>query len=569
MSLAAIDRLLRQTDRAYRRRLLACLTLAAVQTLLVVLRPLPLQILLPPTPTPEWIGTAHALLPGLSALALFLLFIAVLEFTVFAVRVTEENASTRLSERLIRALRNRIARHLLRGPAQAVGDIGVGRVVAAATGDVETVQRLIKDVIIGASLALLQLVLMIGVLTWLHPPLGLVLMLEIALLSGLIALYARWRKIAFLEQMKNQENFLTWLTGLQQRSLDLRFGVARGWFFRRTINLIRAMNVRGLMLWRRQSLYFAAIDFFVALASAACLVVLFLDAESESQALATVLIFLYYAALVFPCLAKIGEAAPLLIDGRNAYERLSLTLGGDTPKNPHPPAPLHFQTLTLENLGLQDAEGKWLMRNVNLTIHAGEQVAIFGESGAGKSTLFGLMLGVLTPTEGRLLLDGRPFDTLSLADRKRLFLLHRSNGVFFPGTVAENIALGRDLSAADWEKLLTACGLAGRIAAAPQGLATKMGARGEPFSQGEGQRLSLARALLTDAPILLLDEALNSLDEPSEHAVTAGLREIWQGRTLLLISHRRSVSDKFTRRIEIRKGQGLIDHPPARPEETA
>jgi ABC-type multidrug transport system fused ATPase/permease subunit len=558
MSLAAIDRLLTQTDPAYRRRLTACLVLATVQTLLVVLRPLPLQVLLPPDPVPAWIITAHAWLPGLSILMIFLLAVAALEFAVFGVRVAEETASTRLSERLIRALRARIARHLLRGPAQEIADLGVGRVVAAATGDVETVQRLIKDVVIGASLALVQLVLMIGMLTLLHPPLGLVLLIEILLLSALIVLYARWRKLAFLAQMKNQENFLTWITGLQQRSLDLRFGVARGWFFRRTLTLIRAMNQRGLLLWHRQTLYFAAIDLFVALASAACLVMLFLESETEPKTLATVLIFLYYAALVFPCLAKIGEAAPLLIDGRNAYARLALTLGTETRPNPHPPAPATFKTLTLENLGLQDAEGKWLMRNVTLTVQAGEQV--FGESGSGKSTLFALLLGVQTPTEGRILLDGRPLDSLSLADRKRLFMLHRSTGVFFPGTVAENIALGRDVSAAQWEELLTACGLAGRIAAAPQGLATRMGARGEPFSQGEGQRLALARALLSDAPILLLDEALNSLDEPSEHAVTAGLRRIWRGQTLLLISHRRSVSDTFQRRIEIRKGMGLIDH---------
>lgn len=560
MSLAAIDRLLLTTDRAYRWRLLTCVLLAAGQTLLVVLRPLPLQLLLPPDPTPSWIAHAEALLPGLSSLALFLLFIAVLEFSVFGARVAEETASTRLSERLIRRLRARIARQLLRGPVQEIADLGVGRIVAATTGDVETVQRLIKDVVIGATLALVQLVLMLGVLTLLHPPLGLVLLLEILLLSALIAVYARWRKLAFLAQMKNQENFLTWITGLQQRSLDLRFGVARGWFFRRTLALIRAMNQRGLLLWHRQTLYFAAIDLFVALASAACLVLLFLESASEPKTLATVLIFLYYAALVFPCLAKIGEAAPLLIDGRNAYERLSATLGTEADAPPHPPAAPSFQTLTFENLGLQDAEGKWLMRHVNLTLQAGDQVALFGESGAGKSTLFALLLGIQPPTEGRILLDGRPLNTLSLADRKRLFMLHRSNGTFFPGTVAENIALGRRLSETQWEELLTACGLVGRIAAAPQGLATPMGARGEPFSQGEGQRLALARALLSDAPILLLDEALNSLDEPSERAVTAGLRRLWQGRTLLLISHRRSVSDSFSRRIEIRKGHGLIDH---------
>ncbi len=562
MSLVAIDRLLHRTDRAYRRRLAFCLLLAASQTLLIVLRPLPLQILVPPAPPPAWLDALHLWLPGMSALALFLVFVAGLEFAVFSLRVAEETASTRLSERLIRSLRDRIARHLLRGPAPAIAEIGVGRIVAAATGDVETVQRLIKDVVIGATLALVQLVLMIGVLMWLHPSLGLILLLEIALLSGLIAVYARWRKIAFLAQMRNQENFLTWLTSVQQRSLDLRFGVARGWFFRRTLGLIRAMNRRGLLLWHRQTLYFATIDFFVALASAGCLVLLFLEAESPSQALATVLIFLYYAALVFPCLAKIGEAAPLLIDGRNAYDRLSLTLGSEPVPTADPPVPNRFHTLTLDKLGLQDRDGTWLMRNVSLTLHAGEHVAIFGESGAGKSTLFGLLLGILTPTEGRILLDGRPFETLSLADRKRLFLLHRSAGTFFPGTVAENIALGRQLSAAEWETLLTACGLAGRIATAPQGLATRMGARGDPFSQGEGQRLALARALLTDAPILLLDEALNSLDEASEQAVTDALRDLWQGRTLLLISHRRSVSDKFTRRIEIRKGQGLIDHRP-------
>ncbi len=581
-----IDRLLVGYDRWYRWRLAAIFLLAAVQTLVVVARPMPVKALVEEGSAthPGWLDRLAGM-AGADVLLVFLGLALLVEGLAFALRLAEENRSTALSERLIRAIRGDIAGNLLRGPYRAVAGLGVGRVIAAATGDVEVIQRLIKDVVIGASIAALQLVAMLAVILTLHPPLFWVLLGEIAGLSVLIGLYARWRKRAFLEQMHNQERFIGWTAGLQQRSLDLRFSTARGLVLLRTLGLARRLWQRGMLLWRRQTLYYAGVELFVGLASALCLVLLFLSSrdagqdggQNGGQPLGTVLVFLYYAAMIFPCLARVGEAVPLMTDARNAYDRLSSTLGAMERPAPVPgaeeqvaPVPgagegpderqtesARFGAITLDRVGLRSDTGDWLLRDLSLTIAPGEHVALFGESGSGKSTLLSVILGLARPDAGEVRIGDRPMTALTLFDRKRFFCFQRSTPAFFPGTVAENMAPGLPPDRVDWPRLLDDCRMAGRLAGAADGLDTPMTERGEPFSQGEGQRIGIARAFLTPAPCIVLDEALNSLDEAGELAITAALRRHLAGRTLIVISHRRSVAETFGRMIEVKRG-GLV-----------
>jgi ABC-type transport system involved in cytochrome bd biosynthesis fused ATPase/permease subunit len=169
------------------------------------------------------------------------------------------------------------------------------------------------------------------------------------------------------------------------------------------------------------------------------------------------------------------------------------------------------------------------------------------------------------PSSGRITLDGRDVTTLTLADRKRLFFFARAATAFLPGTVEDNVAIHRRLAGDLWETTLERVRMDRRIAAEPDGTRTQVGDKGEPFSGGEQQRLAFARALLTDAPCLILDETLASLDEETEMFMLGRLLAEYRDKTVICVSHRKQVGTLFARRIMVRRG----GHVSVEGEETA
>ena len=558
MILLAIDRLLYGYDRTYRWRMAVILSLAITHTVMVVMRPLPIKFLIE-DPAPEtWLGQLKVWAGSPNAyLMVFVGLILAIELAILTFRLLDESRSTRLSETLIRRIRADVARNLIQGPYKAIAPIGIGRVLAAVTGDVEVVQRLIKDVVVAATIASVQLILMLAVVFWIEPTLFLILTVEIALLAVLIQLYAIWRKKIFLQQMENQARYLGWLSTLYQKNLEMRYGQVRNRFFQGALFSGRTLFGLGTTLWRRQSLYFAFVEFFLGVASAACLVYLYIQSRDTGRPLGDLLVFLYYTVLVFPCLSKIGEAVPLLTDARNAHDRLAPLLGLDVSRTATPGAAI-IGDIEFRDVGLRNEEGGWILRNLNFTIKQGEQVALFGDSGAGKSTIIFMLLGLTRPNEGTILVNGRPVESLTLADRKRLFCFQKSNAAFFNGTVLDNITVGEDLPPAETERLVADVLLTSRLAAVEEGVAAPMTERGDPFSQGEQQRIAIARAFLANQPCLVLDEALNSLDESGEMAIVKALFGHAQGRTMLMVTHRRSVAEMADSFFYLRRG-GILE----------
>ncbi|MDX2104576.1 MAG: ABC transporter ATP-binding protein [Alphaproteobacteria bacterium] len=551
----AIDRLLHRYDHRYRRKIAVILLLAAIMTVLVVLRPLPIKFLIEQPVPGTWLGDLKQSLGEPTTLLLaFGGMLVLLEVLILGFRIANELLSTWLSEFYIRRFRADVASNLIQGPYEAVTKIGVGKVLAAIVGDVEVIQRLIKDVVVQALLAAFQLVLMISIVFLLQPTLAIILIVEILLLAILIQVYANWRKHAFLRQMENQAQYLGWVSNLYQQNLDLRFSQSRHLFLARTIGWARRMHGLALILWSRQTAYFAFVEFFVGIASAVCLVYLFLQSGSEGRPLGDLLVFLYYTVLVFPCLSKVGEAVPLLTDAQNAYNRLVPLLGIKDLKDRQSGRYPQFGEIEFRNVGFQGEQGEWIMRGISLTIRPGDHVAISGDSGAGKSTLLGMLLGLVKPAEGEVLINGVLIDHLTLADRKRFFTFQRSLAPYFQGTLGENIALGRAWSP---DEVLPRARLAARVAGSELGLEQPIDDRGAPFSQGERQRIAIARCFLAATPALILDEALNSLDEESEHAILGALFEAWRGRTMIVISHRRSVAETAPLLIDLKRGKGI------------
>jgi len=176
---------------------------------------------------------------------------------------------------------------------------------------------------------------------------------------------------------------------------------------------------------------------------------------------------------------------------------------------------------------------------VSLEIPAGRTVAIVGHTGSGKSTLLSLIPRLLDPGSGRVLVDGVDVRNYDPAELRRAIAFVPQETFLFSSTLAENISFG--VETATGEQILRAAemaGLAPDIAGFPEGLQTMVGERGITLSGGQKQRTAIARAVMRDAPILILDDALSSVDTLTEERILNELARIFEGRTVILVSHR-------------------------------
>lgn len=197
-----------------------------------------------------------------------------------------------------------------------------------------------------------------------------------------------------------------------------------------------------------------------------------------------------------------------------------------------------------------------ILKNVNLTINRGEMVAFVGASGSGKSTLVNLLGRFFDPTSGEILIDDIPIREIHLKDLRANLALVTQDVFLFSDTIERNIWSG-DLSKSN-ERVQAAAQAANAhqfILKMPKGYQSRVGDRGNLLSGGEKQRISIARALFKDAPILILDEATSALDSASEVEVQKGLDTLMQGRTSLVIAHRLSTVAKADRIVVMKAGE--------------
>lgn len=256
--------------------------------------------------------------------------------------------------------------------------------------------------------------------------------------------------------------------------------------------------------------------------------------------------FVFYSLIVGSAIGTLSEVIGELQRAAGAAERIAELLGSENIIQPPTTGLVTLPQRVRGELQLQEVRFSYPSRpesyavnGLNLTIRAGETLALVGPSGAGKSTVYDLLLRFYDPLEGRILIDGVPLTSLDPLDLRRHFALVSQSPALFFGSVEENIRYGNP--GATLEQVKEAAKIAHAhdfIEKMPNGYQTHLGDGGLGLSGGQRQRLAIARALLVDAPILLLDEATSALDAQSEHLIQEALPSLMQNRTTLVIAHR-------------------------------
>ncbi len=437
-------------------------------------------------------------------------------------------------------MREDLFRHLLCLPPSWYRRNRVGDLMSRAVNDLSAVRMLLGPGIMQAGNTLLvgtvSLVLMFRV----SPPLTAVALAVFPVIAvatkvmGQVT-HRRFTKIQeFFSEIsaEAQENF----TGqrlvrafAREASEEARFDANNREFRRRNLGLARL-----------NALFFPLLQFLVGLGFALTLWAGGRFILAGKLTVARYVEFnLYMMELIWPAIA-LGWVVNLWQRGTASWNRMmDIWEAMPLPEEAEGGAPLagdvEFRHLTW---GYADRP---VLEDVSFRVPAGRTVAVVGRTGAGKSTLLNLLLRVDDPPEGTVLVGGRDLAKEPLPLVRKSVVAVPQETFLFSDTLAANVAFARpDAPRADVEAAVLAAGLAPDVARFPKGLDTVVGERGITLSGGQKQRTALARALLSDAPILVLDDAFSSVDTETEARILQGLRGAAGGRTVFLVSHRLS-----------------------------
>lgn len=449
----------------------------------------------------------------------------------------------RTAERMLFALRIRIFSHLQRLSVDYYDRELDGRVMTRMTSDVEALSQLVQSGLVSAVVGLGTCIGVAVFLVVLSPSLALAAGSVLPFLVAATWWYQRRSAAAYRDA---RDAIASVNANLQENLSGVRVAQAYG-RERRNADGFRAVSGTylgaRLRAQRLLALYFPGVGLLADLGAVAVLAAGTSLVASGRTTAAVVIAFVLYLNLFFAPIQQLSQVFDTWQQASASTAKITelLTTESTTPLPVHPIEPGRLRgEITLEAVHLAyPTSAVEALAGVDLTIAAGETIAIVGETGAGKSTVVKLIARFLDPTAGRVLVDGIDLRDIDLGAFRRQLGIVPQESFLFTGTVRDNIAYGRpDASDAEVEAASRAVGAHAFVATLAQGYRTEVSERGRSLSAGQRQLIALARAQLVDPVILLLDEATANLDLTAEAAVRSAMAAVAYRRTTVLIAHR-------------------------------
>lgn len=389
--------------------------------------------------------------------------------------------------------------------------------------------------------------------------LGLLSNLVVPLMIFTTGLFSRWARARFRVTRKTIGELST---RLEEGITSVREAQA----FNRVemnieeFNLVNAANrdanVQAVAI---TAAFLPSIDFLNTLATAAVLAYGGYLAVTGAATVGVVTAFLLYVQLFFRPIQILSQFYTQAQSALAGLERIFFLLDEPSQLNDAPNAiempPIHGN-VTFEQVSFGYSPSQPVLKDVTLEAQAGQMIALVGPTGAGKSTIINLILRFYDVTSGAVKIDNIDIRAVTQASLRRQMGIVLQDNILFSGTVAENIAFGKpDASQAEIEAAAQLANVHEFIRSLPQGYATRLGERGTPLSQGQRQLVSIARAVLINPRILILDEATSSIDTRTEALVQDAISRLLKGRTSFVIAHRLSTVTQADQVLVIQQGR--------------
>jgi ATP-binding cassette, subfamily B, bacterial len=500
-------------------------------------------------------GDRHTLLLWLGAL----LGVALLEMTAGAVR---HLFAIRNRSRTDARVRDAIFAHALRLDASYHDRVGPGELMSRASSDSEHVARMMDAIghTIGYVLTVFAVAVVLLVIDW---QLALIVLIPLPLISVAGWAYSR-RYHERTERLQESWGRAAALAEETIAGIRVVKGLGAGdtlaaQFRERSASVMR----RALEIARLDAIFMPTLEF---LPSLGLLAVLWLGGRrviSGDLSLGSFVAFNAYVAMLVWPLRVLGQRVTTLQKALGASARISEVLETEPQlrEERHPqglPEPIRGE-VRLEDVRFGHEGDAPILDGLNLSMARGESLALVGATGSGKSTIAGLLARFYDPDAGRVLLDGVDLRKLRLADVRRAVALVFEETFLFTDSVRENIRFARpDAGDPEVERAVELAGAAEFIADLPDGYETVLGERGFSLSGGQRQRIAIARAILADPAVLVLDDATSAVDATKEHEIRASLMTAMRGRTTLVIAHR-PATIALADRVAILEGGRIVE----------
>lgn len=472
-------------------------------------------------------------------IALFAVFTSQAIFSFFRILIF-----TRVTEYTLRDIRKDAFSKLLMAPLTFYNKNKVGELTSRIATDINQLQTTFTTTIAEFIRQIITIVVGIAALIWLSPKLSLIMISVIPAVAIIAVVFGRYiRTLSKKTQSAAAESngiLEEALQGIQNVKAFTNefFELAR---YKVAIDEIKSLAIKGAV-WRGLFVSFIILCLFGSIVFIIWQGVLLTQDGGLSQS--SFIAFIMYTIFLGASIGSLPDLYANIQKAIGATENLMEIVDqedeGIVQSSTHSRkrfrGEIEFKNIEFHYETRSDVP---VLRDISFSVEPGKQLAIVGPSGAGKSTITSLLLRFYNPVSGEILVDGKDASSYDLAEYRSQFALVPQEVLLFNGTIKENIAYGRP-GASD-EEIIEAAKKANAfvfITSFPDEFETLVGERGVQLSGGQRQRIAIARAVLRDPAILILDEATSSLDSESEHLVQQALEDLMKGRTSVVIAHR-------------------------------